>query len=72
MDKFNNTTLKTENIGGYRQCGNCKKTYQFCEIKKSYPKILHEELKKIWKNPEIKFYCSYCYLLKLIGFLKKA
>ncbi len=71
MEQFKNTDLENTNIAEHRQCGNCKREYHFYDIKKNYPEFFHNELKKIWQNPEIEFFCSYCYLIKIIGFLKK-
>jgi len=70
VDRFNSTTLNNRNIETHRQCGNCKKTYQFYDIKKNFPEFCHKELKQIWQSPEIEFYCSYCYLIKLIRNVK--
>ena len=70
MHNFNNTKLSDHDIMTHRQCGNCKKTYEFGEIKNNFPEFCHKELMKIWQIPEIEFYCSYCYLIKLIRNVK--
>ena len=71
MDQYKKIIVKNQTNMESRQCCNCKKTYQFVEIKKKYPKLCHSELNKIWNNPDIEFYCSFCYFLKLIGYLNK-
>ncbi|MEE9379201.1 MAG: hypothetical protein V3V33_14345 [Candidatus Lokiarchaeia archaeon] len=54
-----------------RYCGNCKKEYSFIDAMKRCPELIQDSITALWKNPEVKFYCSYCYLLKLIKLLKK-
>ena len=54
-----------------RYCGNCKKEYSFNDAMKRYPEIIQDSITTLWRNPEVKFYYSYFYLLKLIKSLKK-
>ena len=44
MDQFNSTTLNNRNIEPQRQCGNCKRTYNFSNVKKDYPDFIQYEL----------------------------
>ncbi|MFX1393020.1 MAG: hypothetical protein ACFFAH_05530 [Promethearchaeota archaeon] len=53
-----------------RYCANCKKQYNFYDVKENYPDLCYNELKELWQDHNIKFYCSYCYLIKLIKYLK--
>ena len=54
-----------------RYCGNCKKEHSFNDAMKRYPEIIQDSITTLWRNPEVKFYCSSCYLLKLIKLIKK-
>ena len=54
-----------------RYCGNCKREYNFNNFIQNYPESHHDQIMKLWKNPDIRFYCSYCYLLEIIKELKK-
>ena len=54
-----------------RYCGNCKKEYSFNDAIKRCPELIQDSITTLWRNPEVKFYCSYCYLLKLINLIKK-
>ena len=54
-----------------RCCGNCKREYTFNNFIQKYPEPHHNQIIKIWQNPEIIFYCSYCYLLEIIREIKK-
>lgn len=81
MSKFNNTSSdlkshfienrKIEQDISIRYCGNCKKEYLFNNVMKRYSKLIQDSIIKLWKNQEVQFYCSYCYLLKLIKLIKK-
>ncbi|NVM35166.1 MAG: hypothetical protein HWN81_06190 [Candidatus Lokiarchaeota archaeon] len=54
-----------------KYCGNCNKEYIFENVIGEYPELFHGPITTLWKNSEIKFYCSYCYLLKIIKSIKK-
>ncbi|MFX0082408.1 MAG: hypothetical protein ACFE94_11730 [Candidatus Hodarchaeota archaeon] len=54
-----------------RYCGNCTKEYKFSNFIQKYPEPHHDKIIKLWQNPEITFYCSYCYLLKIIREIKR-
>jgi len=54
-----------------RQCGNCKREYQFNNFIQRYPKPYQDQILKLWENLDIRFYCSYCYLLEIIREIKK-
>jgi hypothetical protein len=54
-----------------RYCGNCKKEYTFGKYIGNHPKSHHDQLRKLWYNQQIQFYCSYCYLLKIIKKINK-
>ncbi|MFW9897590.1 MAG: hypothetical protein ACFFD7_17425 [Candidatus Thorarchaeota archaeon] len=54
-----------------RYCGNCKREYNLNDFIIKYPKPYHPKVLKLWNNQKIKFYCSYCYLLKIIQQIKK-
>lgn len=54
-----------------RYCGNCKKEYDFNNFIQNYPEPRHNVITKVWQNQEIRFYCSYCYLLEIIKEIKK-
>ena len=70
-ENLNNIDKIDEKFELIRSCGYCNKEFHFQEVKEKYPVLYHEILKKTWQKPEIKFYCSYCYLLKLIRHVKK-
>ena len=53
-----------------RYCGNCKKEYTFDKFIGNYPKPHHDQIMKLWSNQQVRFYCSYCYLLKIIKIIK--
>jgi hypothetical protein len=55
----------------FRNCGNCKREYYFNNFIQHYPKSHHDRILKLWENPSIRFYCSYCYLLEIIREIKK-
>ena len=52
-------------------CGKCKKEYQFIKFISQYPKQHHDRILQLWENNDIRFYCSYCYLLEIIKEIKK-
>jgi hypothetical protein len=54
-----------------RYCGNCKREYTFDNFMLNYPNSYRDQGLKLWYNQEIKFYCSYCYLLKIIKKINK-
>jgi len=54
-----------------RYCGMCKKEYSYEEVMKGYPDLIQDSITDLWKNSDINFYCSYCYLLKLVRSIKK-
>ncbi|MFX1363647.1 MAG: hypothetical protein ACFFCE_09445 [Promethearchaeota archaeon] len=62
--------IKAQNLSK-RYCGNCKKEYLYEDVIKKYPELFKTPITTIWKNPEIKFYCSYCYLLMIIKSIKR-
>jgi len=81
MSNINNTSSdlksqflenrKTKPDGLIRYCGNCKKEYSFEDVMKKYPELIQDYIIPFWNNLKVKFYCSYCYLLKLIKVIKK-
>jgi len=54
-----------------RYCGLCKKEYSYGDVMKGYPELIQDSISALWKNSEIKFFCSYCQLLKLVRLIKK-
>jgi len=54
-----------------RYCGNCKREYNFDDFTVIYPKPHQDQAMKLWYNQQIQFYCSYCYLLKIIKKINK-
>ena len=61
----------TRQILSKRYCGNCNKEYSFDNVIRKYPELYQTPIATIWKNPETKFYCSYCYLLMIIKSMKR-
>ena len=70
MAKTENNLIKADHQS-VRYCGNCKKEYTFDKYSGNYPKSQHDQLMKLWCNQQIQFYCSYCYLLKVIKKINK-
>lgn len=64
-----NLTIKDQQ--SIRYCGNCKREYDFDNFILNYPEIHHDKVMRLWSNQQIQFYCSYCYLLKIIKKIKK-
>ena len=62
--------INHEEVHEIRQCGNCSKKFNFEQVKRKYPSSCHEQLKKIWDDTNIIFYCSSCYFSKLFKHLK--
>jgi hypothetical protein len=62
--------ISIEGIKKKRQCGNCEKIFHYSQVRKKYPITCQKQLKKIWDDPKIEFYCSSCYFLKLFKHLK--
>ena len=68
--------VKTEEIpskigqNSIRYCGKCKREYMFKNFLQNYPEPYQDRIIKLWQNPQIRFYCHYCYLLKLIQEIK--
>ncbi len=62
--------INQEPINEIRNCGNCNKKFSYYQVKKKYPKACHKQLKKIWNDSTITFYCSSCYFIKLFKHLK--
>jgi transcription elongation factor Elf1 len=60
------STLTKKQLNSVRYCGNCKKEYTFNDFALIYPKSHYVQVMKLWQNQQIHFYCSYCYLLKVI------
>ncbi len=54
-----------------RCCDNCDEQFDFNSVKNRFPPKGQEQLKKIWFNPEVHFYCTSCYFLKLIRHLRQ-
>jgi hypothetical protein len=54
-----------------RNCGNCKREYKFNRFIEQYSKLHHDRITELWQNPEIRFYCPYCYFLKIIKEINK-
>ena len=55
----------------YKECSNCKKLFYLSNVKNKVPKYCHEEFFKLWEKSDLEFYCSYCYLLKLLKEINK-
>lgn len=70
MVKFEDRLTITD-YKSIRYCGNCKREYTFDNYILNFPKIYHDQVTKLWHNKQIPFYCSYCYLLKVIQKIKK-
>ena len=70
MVKFEDN-LRITDKNPIRYCGDCKREYSFDNFIVNYPKIHHNQVMKLWHNQQIQFYCSYCYLLKIIKKIKK-
>ena len=71
---FKSPCTENKNTGqnlSKRYCGNCNKEYTFKNVIGDYPELFQVPITTLWKNPEIEFYCSYYYLLKLIKSIKK-
>ena len=54
-----------------RYCGNCNKEYIFENVIGEYPELFQGPITTLWKKSEINFYCSSCYLLKMIKSIKE-
>ncbi|MHA2184893.1 MAG: hypothetical protein ACXAAI_07820 [Promethearchaeota archaeon] len=54
-----------------RACGNCKREFIYESVVEKYPEPLHNRITQLWANSQIRFYCPYCYLLKIIKQIKK-
>ncbi len=54
-----------------RFCANCKQEFNYKDVKNRYPLSRHSILGVYWVDPKIDFYCSCCYLLKLIRLAKE-
>ena len=70
MVKIEDNLIKTDH-NSVRYCGNCKREYNFDKFIGNYPKPHHAKIMKLWSNQQVRFYCSYCYLLKIIKIIKK-
>jgi len=57
-------------MGLLRRCNNCGEEFNFKNVKDKFPPEGREQLKNIWNNKDIPFYCTSCYFLKLLGHLK--
>ena len=64
-------TLTTTDHNSIRYCGNCKKEYNLDDFVVIYPKPHNDHVMKLWRNQQIQFYCTYCYLLEMIKKIKK-
>ncbi|MHA2049696.1 MAG: hypothetical protein ACW986_08790 [Promethearchaeota archaeon] len=54
-----------------RVCGNCEKEFMYENVIAKYPEPLHLRIAQLWKDSRIRFFCRYCYLLKIIQEIKK-
>ena len=62
--------INRERLDMIRHCDNCQKEFHFSEVQKLYPISCHDLLKESWQRKEVEFYCSYCYFLKIIRFIR--
>ena len=70
MVKIEDNLIKTAQ-NSVRYCGSCKREYNFNDFKVIYPIPHQDNAIKLWYNQQIQFYCSYCYLLKIIKKINK-
>ena len=62
--------INRERLDMIRHCDNCQKEFHFSEVLKLYPISCHDLLKESWQRKEVEFYCSCCYFLKVLRFIK--
>ena len=66
--KLKSTIIKENNDASTKDvkyCHACDKEFRFSSIKKN------PILRFLWQDEKVEFYCSCCYLLKLIRYIKE-
>ena len=58
-------------MGQIRHCAICDAQFNFNDVIKRFPPSGQKQLREFWFNKRMKFYCTSCYFLKLIQYLKK-
>ena len=64
--------MEDDSLNMTRKCGYCGNIFYYSDIKDKFNAQLpdYNLLKKVWNDKNIMFYCSYCFLLKIIKYIK--